>query len=125
MQINLEKPDQGNTIRHLRMEANSYRISIGENDYSASLIITPRSLEMWEVATAADIQARHFDFLEERSIEVLLLGTGKTLVFPPAEHYRCLLERGVGVEVMDTPAACRTYNLLAGDGRRVAAALIL
>ena len=125
MQINIEKPEMGYTIRHLHTETKGYRLTIGENDYRTSVIITPNSLELWDVTSPEDIRANHFHRLGERSVEVLLLGTGRTMTFPPAESCRHLMEAGIGVEVMDTPAACRTYNLLAGDGRRVAAALIL
>ena len=125
MQINLEKTDSGNIIRGLRNEATGYCITINEKDYSASLIITPQSVELWDVTTPAEIEKAHFHHLMNGEVEVLLLGTGSTMTFPNAESYRGLLEQGIGVEVMDTPAACRTYNLLAGDGRRVAAALIL
>lgn len=57
--------------------------------------------------------------------DVFLLGTGKTLKFPPAEFRKFLKVNGVHVEVMDTGAACRTYNVLMAEGRRVAAALLL
>lgn len=57
--------------------------------------------------------------------DVFLLGTGKSLTFPPAEFRKFLKESGVHVEVMDTGAACRTYNVLMAEGRRVAAALLL
>ena len=57
--------------------------------------------------------------------EVVLLGTGARLRFPPAAVLAPLTRAGIGVEVMDTAAACRTYNILAGDGRRVVAALLM
>ena len=57
--------------------------------------------------------------------ELIVFGSGARLCFPPAEVQGRLLERGIGVETMTTAAACRTYNLLAHDGRRAAAGLIL
>ena len=54
----------------------------------------------------------------------MLLGTGRRLRFPPPALTRCLADARVGIEVMDTPAACRTYNILGGEGRRVLAALL-
>jgi uncharacterized protein len=57
--------------------------------------------------------------------EILLLGSGRQLVFPRQEIYGQVLGRNIGLEVMDTAAACRTFNILAAEGRRVAAALIL
>jgi uncharacterized protein len=59
------------------------------------------------------------------SPEIVLLGTGERQRFPRPALYRVLVEAGVGIEVMDTGAACRTYNIIAGEGRRVVAALIV
>lgn len=56
---------------------------------------------------------------------ILVLGTGRRLVFPSAALQGEILSRGIGLEVMDTPAACRTFNILVHEGRRVAAALII
>jgi uncharacterized protein len=60
-----------------------------------------------------------------RAPEIVLLGTGPRLRFPSPAVYASLLKARIGVEVMDTAAACRTYNILAAEGRRVAAALML
>ncbi|MDE0097295.1 MAG: MTH938/NDUFAF3 family protein, partial [Gammaproteobacteria bacterium] len=90
-----------------------------------SLIITPLILELWGVDAVAAITERHLRGLLELNLEVVLIGTGRFLEFPPPRVYRFVMDRGIGVEIMDTPAACRTYNILAGDGRKVAAALIL
>jgi uncharacterized protein len=57
--------------------------------------------------------------------EVVVLGTGAAQRFPPPELARALAATGVGVEVMDTRAACRTYNILASEGRKVAAAVLI
>jgi uncharacterized protein len=67
---------------------------------------------------AADIAA-----IAELEPELVLLGSGRRLVFPSAEQVAGLVALGVGYEVMDTAAACRTYNVLVGEGRRVVAAL--
>ncbi len=125
MQINLEKPETANIVHRLRSLDDGLWITVGEHDFNESVIITPHSIELWDVSSVPDIAFRHFEGLAELALEVLILGTGEQLTFPDPGHYRALLERGIGVEVMDTPAACRTYNVLAGDGRKVAAALIL
>ena len=57
--------------------------------------------------------------------ELLVLGTGQRQVFPPAAVMAACLTRGIGIEVMDNAAAARTYNVLAGEGRRVVVALLL
>ena len=56
--------------------------------------------------------------------DMVVLGLGRTLVHPPAEVRQAFREAGVGLEALDTATACRTYNLLAGEARRVCAALI-
>jgi uncharacterized protein len=72
-----------------------------------------------------ELSAKHFDALVMRAPEIVLLGSGSRLRFPSPALYAGLSKANIGVEVMDTPAACRTYNILAAEGRRVAAALIL
>ena len=67
----------------------------------------------------------HFGRLAETGPEVVLFGSGERLRFPPPRLLRALLERRIGVETMDTQAACRTYNILAGEGRRVVVALLI
>jgi uncharacterized protein len=57
--------------------------------------------------------------------ELVLIGTGETLRFPAVEHYACLIQQNIGVEIMDSTAACRTYNILLGEGRNVVAGIIL
>ena len=57
--------------------------------------------------------------------EVVVLGTGARQVFPPASVLAACLSRGIGIEVMANPAAARTFHVLAGEGRKVVAALIL
>ena len=66
-----------------------------------------------------------FDAVLARDPEIVLLGTGQEQRFPHPSLYQRLLAARIGVEIMSTPAACRTYNILAGEGRRVAAALLL
>lgn len=91
-----------------------------------SFIITPRQLQReWPPGAIGEVEAEHLSTVRELGLEVLLLGTGKTLRFPAAAQLAALVSLGIGYEVMDTPAACRTYNLLAGEGRRVAAAIII
>lgn len=91
-----------------------------------SFIITPQQLQReWPPGAIDEVEAEHLSIIRELGLEVILLGTGKTLRFPAAAQLALLVSLGIGYEVMDTPAACRTYNLLAGEGRRVAAAIII
>ncbi len=92
----------------------------------ASVVVTPqRLLTGWPPQRLDDLSAAHLEQLLELEPELILLGTGRRLRFPPAAVTAPLLQRGIGVEVMDTAAACRTYNFLMADGRRVAAALLM
>ena len=76
-------------------------------------------------ATFADLTPAHFDRLGANQPELVIFGSGQRLRFPSPGLLRGLIERGIGVETMDTMAACRTYNILAGEGRKVVAALLL
>jgi uncharacterized protein len=78
----------------------------------------------WSVLDFPSLQAAHFEALLAHEPELVLLGTGRRLRFPSPALTRCLASARVGIEVMDTPAACRTYNILGSEGRRVLAALL-
>lgn len=93
--------------------------------HEISLIVLPDEVIADWGAGFETLSSRHFDALVIRAPEIVLLGTGRKLRFPPAALYANLIKARVGIEVMDTAAACRTYNILAAEGRRVAAALIL
>ena len=67
----------------------------------------------------------HFASLVETNPELVVFGSGNALRFPRQAWIRSLIEARIGVETMDTGAACRTYNILAGEGRRVVAALLV
>jgi uncharacterized protein len=93
---------------------------------TASFVITPqRLLRDWPPQTYADLAAEHFDRLLELGPEVVLLGTGTTFRYPAPALLAPLTGRGIGIEVMDTGAACRTFNVLVAEGRQVVAALLL
>ncbi len=101
-------------------------VRVNDEVVTRSLVVTPEHLiRDWAPQRYDELQEGHFDFLNELEIEVLLLGTGSRLRFPQSRFLAALVEQGVGVEVMDTPAACRTYNILMSEGRQVAAALLI
>ena len=93
--------------------------------HETSLILLPDEVVTGWVARFEVLSARDFDVVLMRAPEIVLLGSGARLRFPSPALYAGLLKARIGVEVMDTLAACRTYNILAAEGRRVAAALIL
>lgn len=97
-------------------------IAIDGRDYRHGLILTPEQIvEPWGPARPFDLSAEHLNELLAFSPQVVLLGTGETQVFLDPRLCFDLMGQGIGVEVMDTGAACRTYNILMAEGRRVVA----
>lgn len=91
-----------------------------------SFAIAPqRLLRDWAPQVYAELEAEHFERLLELDPEVVLLGTGTTFRYPPPALLAPLSGRGIGVEVMDSGAACRTFNVLVAEGRQVVAAILL
>ncbi len=102
------------------------RILVNGRGFEQSLILAPDALvESWPVGDISHLAAAHFEPIMALNPELVLLGTGTTLSFPEVACYAQIINLGIGVEVMDTGAACRTYNILMGEGRRVVAGLIL
>jgi len=83
------------------------------------------AVQPWEPASVAALTPGHFERLLAFGPELVIFGSGARLQFVPPALYRALIERRVGLETMDTAAACRTFNVLAGEGRLVVAALLL
>ena len=79
----------------------------------------------WQCEKFEQLTAEHFTRLTETQPELVIFGSGSRLRFPPPAFLRALMEKRIGLETMDTLAACRTYNILAGEGRRVIAALLI
>ena len=101
-------------------------IAINGIEHHASLIVAPDHLiESWPVTSARELRVEDFRGLMETGASVILLGTGAKQVFPPPALLRSLSTQGKAVEVMDSFAACRTYNILVAEGRDVVAGLIL
>jgi uncharacterized protein len=101
-------------------------ITVVDRELTASFLLSPqRAVEQWPISSAQALSDDHVQAVLELKPEVVLLGTGTRQQFPPAAFMAGFLRRGVGIEVMDNAAAARTYDLLAGEGRRVVAAFIL
>lgn len=101
-------------------------IRIGATTYHQSLVLTSTSVaEGWASSGFGGLTTADFEALLPTNPEVVLLGTGREIRFPHPRLTQALANAGVGLEVMDTAAACRTYNILAAEGRRVTAALLL
>lgn len=101
-------------------------VVVNKQRYERSLVVMPeRVIPDWPVGSFDQLDASHFEFLATLNPEILLLGTGKALRFPQSALTRCLTTKRIGLEVMDTSAACRTYNILMTEGRNVAAAVLI
>lgn len=101
-------------------------IRIDDRDYTSSLILTPEHIVPdWPPRDIGEITEEHLHALLELEPEIVLLGTGDTTRFPGAKVFAMFQSRGIGFEVMDTRAACRTFNVLASELRRVVAGLML
>lgn len=101
-------------------------VVVNQKRYENSLVIMPgHIIENWQVQTFQQLTAKHFELLLPFQPEIVLLGTGNTLYFPNISITKELIALKIGVEVMDTSAACRTYNILMEEGRNVAAALLV
>ncbi|MCU0868723.1 MAG: MTH938/NDUFAF3 family protein [Burkholderiales bacterium] len=101
-------------------------VIVGTRRLDRSVIVFPdRVIEDWPVHDAAQLDAAALAVFTTAPIEILLIGTGPKMVLVHPRVYAPVSAARIGVEVMDTFAACRTYNVLIAEGRKVAAAVIL
>ncbi|MCB1978709.1 MAG: Mth938-like domain-containing protein [Burkholderiaceae bacterium] len=101
-------------------------VSVGNERITSSVILGASGLrEAWPVGRFEDLAPEHFVQLATFDAEVMLLGTGAGTRFVPPKWLAPLFARRIGLEAMDSFAACRTYNILAGEGRNVVLALII
>ena len=100
-------------------------VMVNKERHAQSLVVLrDQLLTDWRPAGFDELDAADFAMIAELKPEVVLLGTGARLRFPRPELTRALMAARIGLEVMDVQAACRTYNILAAEERRVGAALI-
>lgn len=101
-------------------------VAVNDRRYERNVVVTPqRPVAEWDASSFDALTPAHFEALLALEPELVLLGTGETLRFPRTELTRALAAASVGLEVMDTRAACRTYNVLMAEDRRVVAAILL
>ena len=104
----------------------STNIVINGRSFTQSLIIAGDQMhDSWGVDSISALTNEHVDTILSFKPELILIGTGDKLTFPAVEAYAPIISAGIGVDFMDTGAACRTYNILMGEGRGVVAGLIL
>lgn len=115
-------PRTGNTVT---AHGEGY-VAINGERYSTSLIVQPEAIDAeWQANDVDSLAAAHIERLLATGADILILGTGKRQHFPPLALLKPVMAAGRTLDVMDTPAACRTYNILMSEGRAVAAALII
>lgn len=112
----------------------NYKISGYENDniainglpHSQSLVLSPMELTKdWAPSQYSDLTAEDLDAIYAMEPEIIIIGTGKNQIFPSADILRRLAKEQIGYEIMDTQAACRTFNILMAEDRTVVAGLFL
>ncbi len=122
MQLTHDRAEGYFFIRAIRGDA----VIVIDRELRSSFLIAPdRVIEAWPVTSIDDLDAAAVQGILDQEPEVAILGTGSRQSFPDKSILLPLLRRGIGVEVMNNAAAGRTYNLLAGEGRKVIAAFIL
>lgn len=106
-------------------QSNTERPVMLEEQLSASFVIAPQHLlRTWPPQQFEELNEAHLRLIAELDPEVVLLGTGAKIRFPNQAWLRAFHQQGVGVEIMDNGAACRTYNILMTEGRNVVAGFI-
>ena len=117
--------DTGSATHRIRAYGEG-SVTINDDVYTSDVIVMPEHIVTeWTTATVAELTPGDLAILDDYEPEIVLLGTGRQQRFPPARLMAALARKGIGLEAMDTAAACRTYNVLMSEDRRVAAALLL
>lgn len=119
--------DLDNNQSHYQIRAyQKGSLKVNDKIITTSIIITANELiENWQPRTITELTADSLQPVITLKPDILLIGTGSALVFPAPAIYGHIINLGIGVEIMDTSAACRTFNALTAENRRVAAALII
>jgi uncharacterized protein len=122
MKFTLDRPGTPHVVRGYAPG----RLRIGEREFARSVVVSAHTLiEDWRPRHIGELTAADLEPALALRPQVLLLGSGVRQVFPAPQLLAELYAARVGFEVMDTGAACRTYNVLVGEGRDVVAALII
>jgi len=122
LKLHADSPTAFNTVTAY----GSGYIEINAIRHTRPVLVAPdQPVEAWDVASFDSLTAEDFARLRARAPELVLLGTGERQRFPQPRLTRPLADAHIGCEAMDSRAACRTYNILMGEGRKVLAALLL
>jgi len=117
------------SISNSRNKIDSYsagQVTITNKVYQSSLLVSPEVIVPdWPPKLFSDLAISHIEQIMTLAPEIVILGTGKSLTFPSELLLQPITGRSIGIEIMDTGAACRSYNFLLGEGRHVVAALLM
>ena len=120
MKLHASAPGAANTITAY---GDDY-VKVNGERRDRSIIVTAEEVKPWSAASFEALSAEDFTPLADLGVEIVILGTGPRQRFPHPRLTASLAKARVGVEVMDTKAACRTYNILVAEARKVALALV-
>jgi len=100
-------------------------ITINGKEHDFSVILTPQQVVEWPLSSCEELDQERIKQLEEFPADVIIIGTGSKQIFPDIALLAPFYQQGIGVEIMDSYAACRTFNVLAAENRRPVAGIIV
>ncbi len=119
------QPDKSNSLTINAYGPGWIEVNGQKFEHSLTVSSLPGAIpSVWNVRRFEDLGLTSFESLAYSDAELVIFGSGQRLRFPQATWLRPLIDRGIGIETMDTPAACRTYNILASEGRKVVVAVL-
>lgn len=122
MKLHLTEHSDRNVIKRYQ----DGKVTINDRTFQHSLIVTPQGIvDDWGPKTIDELTAEDLKSVAQLGVELVILGTGVRQVFPDARVLEPLMTASLGFEIMDSGAAARTYNILAAEGRNVAAAILV
>lgn len=113
--------DTNNQIRAYDTE----KIQVNDDVFTQSIIISPTLIKLWKPQNIDQLTVAEVEIIAALQPEIVLIGTGVKLTFPASAILAPLTQQNIGVEIMTTAAACRTYDILMSEGRNVVAGLII
>ena len=125
MKLSPSGPRPGQSALNLITGYGDGYVLVNQARHAASVIVLPERIVTWPTPAFEALSLADFELLAGLDQEIVLLGTGARLRFPKPELMRPLAAARIGLEVMDMQAACRTYNFLMAESRKVAAALLM
>lgn len=122
MKFQLDEPQGGNSIS----KHDGQTVWVNGNAHVSSLLVPWQGeVQTWALRSFDELSEQHFEQMLGLKPELVIFGSGARIRFAKPALYQCLIQQRIGVETMDLAAACRTYNVLASEGRTVLAALLI